>query len=60
MNLSEVTDIDHQSFSGALAQSFKEFYDCEVMEEYWDEKELTKNDKINKIFEELKSWEWVY
>lgn len=44
MNLSEVIDVDHQKFSNQLADSFKEFYDCEVVEENWNEKQLEKNE----------------
>jgi hypothetical protein len=40
MNLSEIIDVNHQKFSGALADTFRNFYDCEVIEEQWDEKEL--------------------
>ncbi len=37
MNLSEInSNINHLNFSSALAQSFKEFYDCECEEENWD------------------------
>lgn len=46
MNLSEVTPIDHKSFTDQLSDSFKEFYDCEVEEEYWDEATLKKNEKV--------------
>ena len=52
MNLSDFTDISHKSYTDKLAESFKEFYDCEAIEEFWDENMLNKNKDVFSLLDQ--------
>lgn len=54
-------EINHEKLCAVLEKAFSEYYsDCKTIRTFYDYKILEKNEKINQLFTELKSREWLY
>lgn len=60
-NLNEVVpQIDHEQIVKEMVQSFENFYDAKAEIEMLSMQTLQANIELNKQYESLSSWEWLY
>lgn len=61
MNLSQLDpSLDHEIFCQALIQSFFRYYNAKCEIEHLDTQELKALPQVERYYEQLKSWDWVY